>query len=246
MNARKRTVILLTVAMLVSVTTRAAEPSPAEIMEGMRKAYSVLSSYSDSGVVETAISMAGQKQVLKKPFAITFKKPDQIKIEWTSTFGGMKDPHVLWSNTNGTFTFNQLLNQVRKEPSLSQAIASWTGVSGGSVRNVPCMLVSVMKDPQFADLADLKYDQKESIGDTACHKISGKRRGQPIILWIGEKDFLLRKLTVSTQFGDIVEVHENIKPNAEIQDFSASFTPPKDAEQVERFQYKKLKGTAQP
>jgi outer membrane lipoprotein-sorting protein len=246
MNETKPFVILLIASMFISVTARAAEPSPADVIEAMRKAYSDLVSYSDSGVVETTISMAGQKQVLKKPFVIVFKKPDFIRIEWTSSFGGMKDPHVLWSNKKGTFTYNQLINQVRKEQSLAQATASLAGVSGGSARTVPSMLLNLTKDPQFSDLADLKHDGTETVGGTACRKISGNRRGQPVILSIGETDFLLRKITVSTQFGDNVEVHENIKANAEIQDTSASFTPPKDAEQVERFRYQKLKETAQP
>jgi hypothetical protein len=199
----------ITIGMFASVTVFAADPSPADILEGMRKAYSALLSYSDSGVVETTISMAGQQQVLKKPFVITFKKPDLIRIEWISSFGGMKDTHILWSNKNGTFIYNQLVNQVRKEQSLAQATASFAGTSGGSARTVPSLLLNVTKDPQFSDLTDLKSDGTETIGGTICHKVSGKRRGQPVILCIGEKDSFLRKMTVRAQKTTIKRVvHE--------------------------------------
>ena len=245
MTNLSRSLAVLLVALWISATAQAEEPIPTELLQNMRAAYSNLTSYTDSGAVDTTVPMGAQKYVLKKPFIITFKKPDLIKIEWTSSFGSMKEPLVLWSNKKGTFTFNQLLNQVRTETSLQLAIQSWTGVSGGSVQHVPCMLLSATNGHRFTDLTDLKYDQTESIGDTVCHKISGKRRGQPITLLIGQKDSLLRKITVSTPFGDVVEVHENIKPNDKIEDSSISFSPPENAEPVENFNHKKLENSAQ-
>ena len=241
MHSKTATPVLLTLLISFPLWIHAAELKPETILANMRAAYTNLTSYSDSGTLDTTVKAGIPGYVLKKPFTITFKKPDLIKIEWTSSFGGMKDPHVLWNGKPGTFTHKKLLNQTRKDQSLEHAIRSWTGVSGGSVRNVPCMLISVMKEPQFSDLADLKNEGIEAVGKTDCHKVSGTRRDQPVTLWIGKDDFLLRKLTASTQFGDIVETHENIKINADIKDAAASFVPPKDAEQVERFSYKKLK-----
>jgi len=132
------------------------------------------------------------------------------------------------------------MNQLgKKYDSLAQAISSQSGSSGGSVTRVPDLLLRVLKVPTFSDLNGLTCGGIETVDGVECHKVSGVRQGKLIDLWIAKTDLLLRKLHTSTPFGDITETHQNIKINGKIEDAAVSFTPPPDAEHVDKFDMRK-------
>lgn len=242
--------VLSAILAQLSCTFAAAEtngPNPSVLLDKMRQTYANAKSYRDKGSVETRVSLGAGNQTLTKPFAIIFQRPSSLRVEWAASFGGIRDPYVLYSTSDGTWTYNERINQVQKEESLERAIRRWTGVSGGAVRSVPCMLANITKQPEFGDLSALQYVGVESIRDVQCHRIRATRRSQPVSLWIGVDDYLLRKISVDTPFGHVIEVHERIAMDKPI-DGAALFTPPDTAEVVERFQLGKgiKKGTDSP
>ena len=104
-----------------------------DVIEKMRKTYSAMTSYSDKGVVEIVVSTGGQEQTIAKPFSITFKRPESLRVDWTDYFGYVPTPYVLWTATNGVFKYARRMNQLGTYKSIGQAINSQSGSSGGSV-----------------------------------------------------------------------------------------------------------------
>jgi outer membrane lipoprotein-sorting protein len=233
-------VLFFSGVLLYSAAARAAPLEPAEIMQRMCNVYSNAISYSGTGVVEIVMSMGGQKRVINKPFAITFKRPRGILIEWTDYFGGVPTPYVLWNGTNGPMTYARRMNQLASGcDSLAQAIGSKSGTSGGSVAHVPDMLLRVLNKPTLSDIDELTYVATEQIEEVDCHRVSGTRKGKRVDLWIGKQDSLLRQLRTATPFGTLTEVHKGITLNAKIEDALVSFVPPEDVERVDKFDVRK-------
>ena len=221
------------------IAAQEQEVKAEEVLKKMRAAYSSLKAYSDSGNLTTEMTMGGQTVILEKPFSIAYESPDSIRFDWVATFGGIKASHVLVSSKDGVFTYNKLLNQVILGTSLKEAIDQWSGVSGGSVRRVPCMLLPIMQNEEFSALTDLEVSEvEELIEKEHCCKISGKLSKNPVVLWICKKDSLLRKVMISTPLGKVVEVHEDIKVDADVEKGASRSVRPKDAKEVNRFDYK--------
>jgi len=226
-------------AILTTRFVHADDLGPQDVIEKMRKTYSIMTSYSGKGVVEIVVSTGGQEQTIVKPFAITFKRPESLRVDWTDYFGGVPTPYVLWNATNGVFKYAKRMNQLGTCESIGQAIGGHSGSSGGSVQHVPDMLLGVLKKPQFSDLNDMKAVTVTNVDGVACYKVSGTRNGNPVDLWIGKDGFVLRKVVTSTSFGVVTELHKAIKVNVDIADTETSFTPPNDAERVDKFDVRK-------
>ncbi|MCX6339091.1 MAG: DUF2092 domain-containing protein [Candidatus Aureabacteria bacterium] len=167
------------------------EVDPSAVIEKMNKAYSELTAYQDTGVVEDVIIKGSQTTTLKKEFAIWFKKPSSLRVDWISDMPFGKKKAVLWSNGKDTYTFWELKNQYRKEKSLRRGIAAETGVSGGATNTVPTRLLGEHRDSEFSGCALLKEEDFEG---TPCYVISAKHPAKlDCTLWIGKNDYLIRK-----------------------------------------------------
>lgn len=227
---------------LVSAGMLDAEPLPKEIVDNMHNTYSVLTSYSGTGFVEIAVSVGDQEKIIVKPFNITFKRPDSLRVEWTDSFGGVPTPYVLWNTQSKVFIYAKRMKQLVTCKSIGQAIKGQSGTSGGVVQHIPDMLLGVSKTPQYGDLDDIKPVIIEAVDGVACYKVSGIRKGTSVNLWIGENDFILRKIVTSTPFGVVTERHRDIQINIDIADAAILFTPPDDAERVDQFDVRKNSG----
>lgn len=216
-----------------SATTN--QPTPQDIIQKMYNAYSNLTSYSDSGIVRTMVSAGGQSRVQMTWFSMIFKKPGYLLVEWTVPAGGLKDTYVLWREKKDTFVYSERLKQYRKDQSLAGTIDTWKFNSGGAVRHVPCMLMKIMNKQEFDDLTGLKITGFEKVGDIECGIISGARKESRVRLWIGKKDYLLRKMETSNALGSVVELHNGIKINEKIENSAVIFTPPQGTVKVDQF-----------
>src|SRR3990172_10531306 len=52
------------------------------ILEKMINGYHKLSTYQDTGVVETTMDGGARKQVMTQPFSLIFKRPSRLRFEW--------------------------------------------------------------------------------------------------------------------------------------------------------------------
>ena len=168
------------------------------ILQNMHKAYSVVTSYQDSGVIEVVADFGKYKQTMTTNFSIWFKQPTSLRVDWShmiNPIGGKKYRSVLWSNGNDTHYFSELSNETEKMKSLMMGIAAATGVSGGAANTIPSMLLprDYRLTAAFTMLTDLQLIKEIEFEGTQCYVISGKQIGLNYTLWIGKDDYLLRK-----------------------------------------------------
>jgi outer membrane lipoprotein-sorting protein len=254
---------------LVDVSFGQSGLSPESILQKMDKAYSELTSYQDTGVITNAMDRPGSRMTMNKDFAIWFRRPELLRVDWTSAmFAGTEVRHVLWNNGKDTYVYSDGRNQYKRISSLGRGISSQAGVSGLATVTVPSRLIGDRHKKQFTDTKLLGDEEFEG---TRCFVISCKNQaGYDCKLWIGENDFLLRKFeyeikSIKKVLKDIqdlrkegktkssmpdpakmpdyssvsTEIHRNIKINEQIADSIFNFSPPEDARLVETFKRNK-------
>ena len=100
---------------------------PRELLRKMARTYEDLATYSDSGVVTTTLRQAGETQVLRRPFATAFARPQRFRFEFTDEALGQH--YLIWQLTPPARLQHGDQVETRELP---MAIAALTGVSGGS------------------------------------------------------------------------------------------------------------------
>lgn len=118
--------------------------------------------------------------------------------------------------------------------SLEHGIKANAGVSSGSSYTVPSMLFFPEKSFILERLIIKKLINEERLNGIPCYIIQTKHKitNKKCFLWIGKKDFLLRKLKREISIYDIKglskETHQNIKTNHEIPHKIFNFKPPEN------------------
>lgn len=195
----------------------------ATILRTSAESYAALRSYSDVGVVETDVG--GDVS-----FDTAFVKPDRFRFAWK-----VGHPFILLrfetitaivrSEGPRTTTWRKVHHEEpteRVDSSLSMAIAGATGVSSGSAYTIATLLmptlwgredssasVLVMSSPRL--LAD------ETIDRVSCRHLSGlSRHGDPVDLWIGIDDHLVRRLDTTDGGFHSSETRHDVRINASI------------------------------
>ncbi|HEV2912142.1 MAG TPA: DUF2092 domain-containing protein [Pyrinomonadaceae bacterium] len=197
----------------------------------MAENYATCSSYQDTGVVETTHHEAFSGRIQKMPFKIYFKRPNLLRVEWVDYFpwedGRTK---IIWSNGKETFNYWEP-DRYEKDESLSLGIASATGISSGAAHTIPSLLLEEIGGFLLTELSDLSLVGEEVFENELCYRISGKHpSGDVYELWIGKRDFLLRKEKTQTNYTDYYtieeQIHRNIKINGPIPAETFNFKPP--------------------
>ena len=213
-------------------TNRTDEKAAGEIINKMYAVYQNLSSYQDTGEVETVMFAEGTgiKQVMSAPFKTFFQRPNLMRFEWVNISPlPQKSNNVLWSNGQETYTYWPQLGQYKKNKSLQMGIAGATGVSGGSAHTIPSMFL--FQQNIFATLKPILLCQGKFEG-IKCHVIAGNDiMNNETILWIGVDDLLLRKAekTIKSHKGILEKAKKSLKesgsdikiPDIKMPDFSS-------------------------
>lgn len=212
-------------------TVQRGNPSPQTILRRMAQAYAACSSYEDSGIVITTFDEETKGRIVKKPFKLRFKRPDRFRFEWTeydaSATGRL---FVVWSNQAGTFTYWEP-DRYEKNRSLRSGIAGATGVSSRAVRTIPELLIPDLVGWRITELRKPVRLSDEIFEGELCYHIRGSHPdGEPYEVWIGKKDYLLRKMRLWSTFPNFStirdEIHRGIKINQPIPDDRLEFKPP--------------------
>ena len=195
-----------------------------EIIEKMIETYKNSISYQDTGIViETTFSEKLGKIVNKKPFKTYFVRPNLFRFEWKESFYPGKRMYrcVVWCNGKDTYTYWQT-GKLERMRNLKDGILANAGVSSGSSYTVPSMLIFSEESFILKNLVIEKITNEEEINRTLCYVIQAKHktRKKKYFIWIGKKDFLLRKLKrdiiTPNLKGFSEEIHQNIRINHEI------------------------------
>jgi outer membrane lipoprotein-sorting protein len=195
------------VAFLATTRATADEPKPAdpsasEILERMDKVYANCKSYRDSGVVKTLFIKGKSKRTVEKPFTTAFVRPDRFRFEFKE--GSYKPRrYIIWFNGKDVRTWWDVGRRLEKPESLSFAVAGATGVSGGSAKTIPTLLLpDMVLGRRLTDITDPKRVENANLGKIECFRVEGMFADTPTTLWIDQKSYLVRQIDEKTTFDD--------------------------------------------
>lgn len=204
--------------------------TPQAILKKAAERYAALSSYQDVGVVIITYDEGTSGGIEKQPFKLFFNRPNQFRFEWID-YGSQRNGRlrIVWSEGKETFTYWEP-DKYEKEESLEMAIAGATGVSSGAAYHIPNLLMPEMDGWVTTDLKKTTLLGEEMFEGELCYRIKGFDPRQNVNeVWIGKRDFLVRKLTSHSTFEDFTsvqeEIHRNIKTN-QIAPQVFAFKPP--------------------
>ena len=206
--------------------------TPQLIMKRMAQRYASCSSYQDVGVVETTYNEANSARIERMPFKTYFTRPQFFRFEWVDYFP-WKDgrTNIVWCDGKDAYTYLEP-HTYEKEEDLEMGIAGATGISGGAAHTIPILLMAgTMAGFSLTDLTNLALVGEEMFEGEPCYRVNGKHPfGDIYELWIGKKNYLLRKLREKTTGKDHTtieeEIHRNIKLNETIASNVFNFKPP--------------------
>jgi len=195
---------------------------PQTIIKKTAERYAAISSYQDSGVVETIGGASLPARSTDIFFKTYFTRPRKLRFEWTdysplSSVGR----NIVWSDGVKTFGFYSFEpDKIETKESLELGIAGATGVSRGSAHTVPNLLTNEIGGFSLAELTKLTLKGQEQFEGEDCFVLEGYHpNGEAWQLWIGKKDFLLRKLRTKSTNGEFEEeIHRAIKTDIEISE----------------------------
>jgi len=201
-----------------------------DIIIQMASVYKNCKSYSDTGLVKTVFFMENAKSfITEKPFSTAFVRLGKFRFEYTSKFSPKSKSYryIIWAKGKNVRTWWDAKPGIKKQVSLSMAIAGATGVSGGSSHTVPVLLMPKIGGQSFAKFKEGKRISDSLLNGTMCYRIQGNlklkpisdsllngamctriqknlksiRRVQPsITLWISKKTFLIHQIDKSSKF----------------------------------------------
>ncbi len=197
-------------------------PQPDEILRNMAERYSSISSYEDSGVVETVTDGPLVRRNTDIYFKTYFTRPNKLRFEWLNcAVLVFPDRSILWSDGSKSFTSHaHSPGRIETKDDLGMAVAGATGVSLGSAHTVPTMLIKELLGFVVTDIKKPILKGQEAFEGEECYVVEGlDRSDQPVQLWISRQDSLLRKLRQPGIDGEFEEeIHRNIKVNANLPD----------------------------
>lgn len=207
-------------------------PNPKAILKEMVARYASLSSYQDTGVVQTLpgesllaasptpprfinISAGGDTLVSFKTYYV---RPQKFRFDWKSSLMPASRESVIWSDgkqdyswmpsrgsRNGGFTLTNGAD-------LRFYVGEAQGSSSGAIFFVPSLLIEDLGYVPFGEMVssmtELSLIKDEQFNGEMCHVVSGKIGGTPWVLWVGKNSHLLRKtrtLYTSGSFHEMLE-----------------------------------------
>lgn len=226
---------LMAAALLLSLGVaahgrEAKPPGPKAILREMVARYAGLSSYRDTGFVQTLAagsplangpvrsafldaSLRGEPLVSFKTY---FARPRQFRFEWRSN---ASRESVVWSDGRRSYgwmpsgAFGDEGFTLDRSDELRYYIAEAQRSSSGAVFFVPSLLMKELDyGPPFGEMISSMTEpsvvKEEKFDGEVCYVISGNILGAPWLLWVGKESRLLRKTRTtytSASFHELLE-----------------------------------------
>lgn len=199
---------------------QAAAPDPKAILKQMVERYARLTSYQDSGAVQTLdagswlaagpaaprlarVSSGGDTLVSFKTF---YARPRMFRFEWRNHLKPTSREAVVWSD--GRKSYGWMPNVARGDgddgsfvlqggEKLRSYVEEAQRSSSGAAFFVPSLLMKDLDYIAFGEMlgsmSGLKLIREERFDGEVCHVIGGDIFGGPWLLWVGKESRLLRK-----------------------------------------------------
>ncbi len=196
---------LLGLMLFALVPTEALASAWAQaLLQQSRSAYAAVNTYRDQGTVR--YSVLGSTHEVR--FETAFVRPDRLRFEWIKAhpfppLRSMTTRTVIWSDSGAAFWWQrdyfERASQSRLE-SLRLAVAGATGVSSGAAHTIATLLLpDLWGADKFGDsvlnLRDAKHVGEGVVDAVPCERVAGiDWRNEPVELWIGRDDHLIRRI----------------------------------------------------
>lgn len=193
------------------------KPDATRILNNMFRVYSGFASYQDEGILITTNDEPTGGTIEKMPFKTFFKRPNLFRFEWTD-YGITKlgRTKLIWFNGKEAFTYWEP-DSYEKEKSLSLAVAGATGVSSRVVNTVSDLLMpDELGGSSLKRIVKVSLLGEEVFEGVRCYRIKATEGEDPLELWVGKTDFLVRKLKRETKYADRVSVSEEIRRKIQV------------------------------
>jgi outer membrane lipoprotein-sorting protein len=223
-------------AALLSSLSYAGEPkqdtlTAQELLEHMAKTYADCKTYRDSGIVRTLFVQADRDHTIEKPFSTAFVRPDRFRFEYKEKKkNDQSNRYIIWRKGEDVQSWWDIAPNLRRPLSLGRALNYASGVSGGSSRTVPALLImDEVGRLQPIDFTNAKRIKDAMLDKVACFRIQGQSVGSPMTIWIDKKRFLIRRIDSQRKFDDFrTEQTTTYEPviNGEISAEMLKFDPP--------------------
>src|SRR5208337_4540566 len=180
--------------------------SPAQIVKKVQETYASLTSYSDEGLVVTA--MDGSSTITFTIFTTRLARTNFYLIEWdqsgeSSGYTGNTSAQGVWSS--GTGDFLQAVCGVQRYASREFALARAAAFSSGATATISRMFFNRPWGDRQEQLDDWALSEKRQadrkVGNISCYVLTRESQGQTNTLWIGKQDFLIHQIrtAISTE-----------------------------------------------
>jgi len=184
------------------LTANAGEPALSaltarQILDRMANTYQNCKTYRDSGSVKIVFVDSGGKRAVERPFTTAFVRPDQFRYEYKDKVSGERpyDRYIVWAKGKEVKSWWDVAPGVKRPESLGLALASATGVSGGSAHNIPALLLpKEVGGGRLNELTALKRLDDARLDDAVCFRVQGNYGQVPRIIWIDQSSFLIRRV----------------------------------------------------
>lgn len=232
--------------------------------------YKSLKGYQDSTTIEMRILMVGTKMETISPMFFAFERPNRISVK--SGYGMMSGKNEVVSNGKIIVNYKEVFKQYTQKDAPQKLsfndLRSLAGLSDAFVQKV--LLNENPQKKLMEGVEEVKQIGREKMGDIpvtvfeltrmassfAGEMVPSNTKDIPVKmrLWIGKKDFLIRKVEYEPdmeQFAEelpkeqqarmkgmkyfITEKHTHIKVNPEFSVDFFTYVPPEEANLVERF-----------
>lgn len=197
---------------LLTETPAQKKPDATRILNNMFRVYSRLASYQDEGILVTTNDEETGGTIEKMPFKTFFKRPNLFRFEWTD-YGITKlgKTKMIWFDGKEAFMYWEP-DRYEKERSLSSAVAGATGISLTTVNTLSDLLLpEEFGGSSLKTLVKVSLMGEEMFEGVRCYRLKATEMGDPIELWIGKNDFLLRKLRRERKYDDRLSISEEIR-----------------------------------
>lgn len=193
--------------------------TPQEIFANVTAAYSRVASYRDRGVVLVRLTEAAPGEIL---FRTWFARPRQFRFDFRLHHPYPPLRHIVTNcsvrcaGETATHWCDRPAGEETRP--LEIAIAGATGISHGSAHTISNLLMpDVVRGTRLNDLERAQYQGSELFEGVQCHVVSGYYMDDMACrAWVGESDWLVRKVWSDLGLGASEEIHRDIAVNDDI------------------------------
>lgn len=199
---------LIITSIILIKTVNSIKPSAHEVLHQMAQTYASCKTYQDIGTVtDTYNASKGNSWNSTTHFRTAFARPLHFRFEFISGDNRLGDNthYIMWTSNDQVYTWWTVEPKVKKEESISLAIAGATGISSGSAHTVPRLLLpNKVSGWVLTNLQNPSLMLTETVDSRVCYKIDSHDRGRMVSVWIDKQNHLIRKIVETTPDIDVI------------------------------------------